>query len=188
MTTLRSTPGNLTGLTEVKCGTCVVSPGSDGELTPSSSHFHGIPTISVPLPHASDFPVAEFLLRAHWTSWVWFTRDGVVRAVLRLVPSLHNMVTGSMRALLGRSTPLRRNPLLESSSFPRATLVDAPSTVYFASRCCHRARTVSILPSGRATITNASDLHWRLRVRASCECWRQRSSARGMSPPSLRRS
>lgn len=70
VTTLTFPPWTLTGLTEVKCGTCVVSPGSDGELTPSSSHFHGIPTISVPLPHASDFPVAEFLLRAHWTSCV----------------------------------------------------------------------------------------------------------------------
>ena len=56
------------GLTELQCGSCIIRTGSDGELLPPASHAHGIPTFSVPLSHAADFPVAEFVLRAHWTS------------------------------------------------------------------------------------------------------------------------
>lgn len=58
------------GLTELRCGTCTTTTGGDSRPRPAPHVAHGVPTIAVPLLHASDFPVADFLLRAHWTSWV----------------------------------------------------------------------------------------------------------------------
>ena len=54
------------GLTELQCGTCVVKSGSDREASPREAH--SVPTINIPLPHSTDFPVVEFLLRAHLIS------------------------------------------------------------------------------------------------------------------------